>query len=577
MIEARLADGSIMRFPDGTDPAVIQSTVKKIADYKPIPGAQMPPAEPQEPGTGGVERFASSVGAPVDILNRAISPGLEAMGVTPSQAPVGGSASIEQFLTGGEAPLTELGPSAVANFPESATQFAQDVAAPFVSPIETAKNVGNLALGALQKAVPGTQEKEVYADAVGDFFAERYGGWENVKSTMATDPVGFMADVATVLTGGGALAGRAPGVTGQVAREVGKAGALVDPARIAARAAAPVAKGAGKVAGPVASYLIGDLGTHTGRQSLETAAGAGLAGGRKAEAFRESMRGLRPMETVVSEAHDALRQIRQGRGREYRAGMAGVARDKSVLDFAPIDRALSKAVDIKRFKGEPIGKATAVTDEITQAVNEWKMLDPTDFHTPEGMDALKQKVGAIRESTQYGTPERTAANLAYGAIKDQIVSQAPEYGRIMKSYWQATDLIKEMERTLSLNPKAMIDTQLRKLQSLMRNNANTNYGRRLVLGEMLAEAGADTLMEQLAGQSLQPLTPRGLGRVVAGGTMAGGAAVDPTLLGLLPFQSPRVMGEAAYLGGTAARKIPEVMPRSLGLPLFQAGRLEEME
>jgi hypothetical protein len=57
------------------------------------------------------------------------------------------------------------------------------------------------------------------------------------------------------------------------------------------------------------------------------------------------------------------------------------------------------------------------------------MLDPAEFHTPEGIDPLKQKIGDIRDATQYGTPERVAANGIYNAVRQTIVDQAPEYAK----------------------------------------------------------------------------------------------------------------------------------------------------
>ncbi len=470
--------------------------------------------------------------------------------------------------------MGEVGMQAVRNLPSSAAQFAQDVVTPIFRPVETIGNLGDLIIGSVQKMIPGVQSREGYADAVGQFFADRYGGMENIKRTMANDPVGFMADVSTVLTGGGAAAARAPGMVGQAGRAVQRAGAVVDPLQAVGRSVAPIAAPVGRLAGRGLATAIGDLGTHTGGESIARAARAGFEGGSQGQAFRESMRGQIPMETVVSDAMSALDNIRQGRGRAYREGMQNISRDQTVLDFAPIDRQLVQAGRIKRFKGEPIGRATETTDRIMGLVNRWKSLDPAEFHTPEGLDALKQGIGEIRDATRRGSPEDAIATRAYNAVKDQIVQQAPEYADVMRGYWEASDLIKEMQRTLSLNPNAQVDTQLRKLQSLMRNNANTNYGRRLVLGEMLQEAGADTLMSKLAGQALEPIAPRGLGRVVAGGAALGGMAVDPTLFGAMAVQSPRVMGEAAYGAGRlaeAARRLPP----STGLGLFQAGRLSE--
>ncbi len=103
----------------------------------------------------------------------------------------------------------------------------------------------------------------------------------------------------------------------------------------------------------------------------------------------------------------------------------------------------------------------------------------------------------------------------------------------MKGYEEASNQIKEIERTLSLNPNATIDTSLRKLQSVLRDNVNTSYGRRGELAEYLMNVGAPNLMERLAGQSLKSPFARGLGRLIAQGivhgtaAMAGHAALGP--------------------------------------------------
>ena len=59
---------------------------------------------------------------------------------------------------------------------------------------------------------------------------KRYGGWENIKDTIESDPVGIASDIAGALTGGGALAGK----YGVKAANIG---AMVDPVNMAANAA----------------------------------------------------------------------------------------------------------------------------------------------------------------------------------------------------------------------------------------------------------------------------------------------------------------------------------------------------
>ena len=98
-------------------------------------------------------------------------------------------------------------------------------------------------------------------------------------------------------------------------------------------------------------------------------------------------------------------------------------------------------------------------------------------------------------------------------------------------------------RDRSLNNAASADTALRKLQSVMRNNVNANFGSRLKLVEKLEEAGDYFLLPRIAGQSLSSPTPRGLQAVTATGTGAAGLTTNPATLAALPAFSPRLMGE----------------------------------
>jgi len=183
-------------------------------------------------------------------------------------------------------------------------------------------------------------------------------------------------------------------------------------------------------------------------------------------------------------------------------------------------------------------------------VDEWKTLDPAQFHTPEGLDALKQKLGGILEGIPFEEKTaRTAANKVYNATKSEIEAQAPTYAKVMKGYQAASDQISEIERALSLGKKASNDTAMRKLQSLMRNNVQTNYGNRLTLANALEDKGGVDLLPSLAGQALSSVTPRSLsGQIGAGATMFN-AMSNPLSLAALPLQSPRLVGSLAYGAG----------------------------
>jgi hypothetical protein len=122
----------------------------------------------------------------------------------------------------------------------------------------------------------------------------------------------------------------------------------------------------------------------------------------------------------------------------------------------------------------------------------------------------------------------------------------------MKDYQTAAEKLADIERSLSLKTGAPVDTSIRKLQSILRNNANTNYGRRVDLGRTLEEAGADTMFPAMAGQQMSATSQRGLGAVTAGGGVLGAIPTGGTSLIALPLASPRLVGEAAYAGGRFA-------------------------
>jgi hypothetical protein len=133
----------------------------------------------------------------------------------------------------------------------------------------------------------------------------------------------------------------------------------------------------------------------------------------------------------------------------------------------------------------------------------------------------------------------------------------------MQAYSEATDLIREIEKTLSQGKNASVDTQMRKLQSVMRNNVNTNYGQRMSLVKQLEEAGGREMMPALAGQALSNYAPRGLqgASSVPTALLAGSLFGTPLAAASLATSSPRLMGEAAFGAGRVAKGLLDVQNR----------------
>jgi hypothetical protein len=311
-----------------------------------------------------------------------------------------------------------------------------------------------------------------------------------------------------------------------------------------------------KATGNLTSEIIGNL-SGVGSQAYKTAYNAAVQGGDKLKALASNLRKQAPMENVVDDALLGLTNMGKDLQSQYRSGMVNIKNDKTVLDFTGIDKALNDAQNLGTFKGTVTNQD--IVDQVSKVrnfVDDWKSKNPADFHTPEGMDELKKAVGGMLEKIPFNEDKvRKAVGGVYSSIKEEIKKQAPVYEEVMKKYSEGLDQASELKKALSIGNKASVDTSLRKLQSVMRDNVNTNYGNRLNYAEMLEQASGKPIMAQLAGQALSSPMPRGLQRMLPSVTGAGAFALDPMLLATLPAQSPRLMGEATILAGKASRPV----------------------
>ncbi|NBW18163.1 MAG: hypothetical protein EBR82_60330 [Caulobacteraceae bacterium] len=483
-------------------------------------------------------------------------------------------------------PKGSVAEQALRNLPSSTANLLGDLYTAITNPLQTAKSVLDLGAGILQSIAPESLVQMIGEDKpsrevarkVGQFYANRYGSVEGAKKAIAEDPAGVMADLATVLYGGGAAMRVTPYLTpktAQVGEIVSKVGSYVDPLSLIGKGV----KGAASVITPVIGQTTG-----AGAESIRQAYRAGQEGGERATQFRESLTGRANPQDILDAAKQNLNALREQRGERYRSGMVDITKDKSQLSFDGIDKALNAAEGRTKFK-QKVTDAAAF-NELTKArelVEEWKASDPEIYHTPEGLDALKQSVGAILDGLDPGKNPYNTVNQVYNSIKSEIVKQAPVYANTMRDYMQSTELIREAEKALSLNNKASADTALRKLLSLVRDNVQTNYGARAKTAQQLEEAGGRMMMPSIAGQALQSFVPRGIQGATAlpaGGIsyMAGG----PVMAGAsLAASSPRLMGEAAYGAGLASRALgpvqrqaPFMLTPELYNLLTQSGELQ---
>lgn len=462
---------------------------------------------------------------------------------------------------------------ALRNAPESAATFAGNLWHAVQNPIDTLSAVADLGAGTIRAGAQAVLPQSVFgyldsfntdaaqragrtASAVGNFYGDRYGSEDGFKRTIAQDPVGFAADLSTVLTGGAGGARAALGAGAKTTRAFDAAARLTNPLTPVIK----VAETAGKGTSAVTKALLGST-TGTSAETIGEAYRAGRVGGKQQRAFLDNMRGAEDQTAVVEEARNAIGQIAEARSKQYADDMRGIRADTRPIDFKPIEQKFLDVVD-SMYNGRhqvAADETIAKLDKIQDVLAEWSA--DKSMHTAGGLDALKRRIDNLMPSfadANAGNTER-AVTAIRNVVKDEIIKAAPEYATAMRNYESSKAAQHEISKALSLGPNAATDTALRKLQSATRNDAGSNFGQRAKIVEALMEAGAGNLMPRLAGQALNARMPRGLMQAVAGASILGGSLLNPAFLGALPLTSPRLIGEAARAAGTAARhasKIP---------------------
>lgn len=135
-----------------------------------------------------------------------------------------------------EEPKKSISDFALNKLPSSAVNAAANIVSPIIHPIRTAKGIGNIAAGGVEKyspaimalkamrAVPEELPQEKYFNEAANTYKQRYGGGKNIAETAYNDPVGMGLDalmVAEPFTG--AIRKAAPTIAGKTLEGTGTA------------------------------------------------------------------------------------------------------------------------------------------------------------------------------------------------------------------------------------------------------------------------------------------------------------------------------------------------------------------
>ena len=511
----------------------------------------------------------------------------------------------------------------IQNAAESGKNFLGGIKTAITHPIDTFEAATKLGIGALgagiEKMIPPEQRQitpeeaatptgKLYQESrnlfgkVAEDYKNAYGSKEAALNTAYQDPFRVAGDASAVLTAGGGLISKVGKVsdvgalakTGEIVTATGEA---INPANVVTKplgAALPYA-------GRAATELLGKS-TGAGTESILNAfndpnvvkyarkAGPSGAIDLQQQALEDAMAGLNKIKQDRSKNYvSALENIKTNSAdvgkinAELHGGVYDI-RSQAMKKLADPENGFG--VKITRdgenlsldFSDSTIVNNTGIVKKAFNDVMRWKDT------TPVGLDKLKKRLAQVLDEipqTESGGARAFVTELK-GNVSQLLKEKVPGYSDMVGNYEQASNLIDDIQKSLSLKDKTSMETSIRKLQGALREN---NELRRDFLKQLSKEAGTN-IEAKLSGAQVAPLAPRGLAgtlqaQVLAGGTAAVNAgfvaAHIPQIVIGLAATSPRLVAELTTIlgkGSRIAKKITPEQSKQILLLLQKAGQMD---
>lgn len=416
----------------------------------------------------------------------------------------------------------------ISNIPGSAIEYGKAMIAPVVHPVKTISDLGNVLKGLdvkIRKQIdPNISQEELrfepYAEAAGEFFKKRYGGWENLKKTVETDPVGFTADLSTFLTGGGTALSKI-GPVAKIGETAAKIGKVMDPIT-----------GMIKV-GSLPAKIIPEA---TISKMYESAAkfSTTLSPGKRAKLVSTALehdinistKGMEKIKSSIDALNSEISDL-------VSKGTFMQAEKGERIPFEELFKGFSKLEDEARLSGRPMENLNTLKQIRKSIIDANEEIRPYGF-TAEEAQKLKQKI--YKDLDSY-----------YSSVKESPMSA-------------------KAQKEIARSAKEAIEEIVPEIKYL-----NKREGELIELQEALQKAANRITNRDLLGIGL-PI------KVAAGGIPGGvrGAILGLTL-GLI--DTPSVKSKMALVINKLKDKGITVKPSStaIRLGLFQVGREKEMK
>lgn len=463
--------------------------------------------------------------------------------------------------------LSEALGGAAINFIPSTFELAYDtVRALTVDAPDTIEGIVDIVAGAT-----GLSEDDTAWEAVKDYYEGRYGSSQGFLQALRTDPAGIMADIAGIATGGGLIAAKTAGTAGRVSRIAALSNA--------ARAAEGFTAAAAKLDPLMTAAELGSRGIRMGASAIGNVATevparmAGVPGGaveqavsagrRGSTAFTEQMTGAPNAPNPVDQLDTAVSELYDRRSLEYQNARNNLNLNETV-PFTEIDRALLDTQSVGRYRDIDYRRAPQAWQDASDIIERFRSAGYNDVGA---VDAMKQQLGALRDTFPLGSPERSVVQDIYNGVRTAITQSAPEYAKMMEDYSAASDALSDIRATLSAGA-ASPDTTLRRLQQQV---AGTGPRGRTVLDIIESTQSGAGIGDAVAGLALSGTRPSGMTSALAPMAALTGSpeaiaalTVTPQSVGRRAYQIGQGFGSAERIANTMSAPLSGLVQKYAG-------------
>jgi hypothetical protein len=466
---------------------------------------------------------------------------------------------------------------AYKNLPSSAANFSDSVVNSVVHPIDTATNLGKLAMGGVQNMLPESVNamlpesfkgnKEISSDLYKEING-KFGSMDAFNESFANDPVGTLSKVSLVTSlpslalKSGSMAAKlsnAPKTSAQLAskaKDVATIANIADPLNMAAKGVGTASKVITKPVQALSGLLTGLGYSKLGKYTKDAELGK--------SGTLSAIRGDINVEGIADRADTALGNMAKEMHSEYLKNILPISKDKKILSLDEVVAKLDEsdsAVYRKMEKGK-FSKGTAAEGTLKELKNTVKDFKIKSAGKPTVMDldALKQKIFDVgMKNNKPGTLEYRLSKDVYDTVKSTIEQQAPEYAKVMKNYSDMKEEINQIQHVTSLRPGQSHVKSYNKIYNLAKAKPEGKGGASLRVVDKLSKYDPN-LMDDLAGLSGHEWSS---GRTIGAGSAGSLAGLlyygltAPAIAGAAvagaSATSPRLAAETAYKIGQGKR------------------------